>query len=327
MRFLFLKAILFGVISYPVIVFGQSLVAIHQPHDERQRDMKAENGLIISWFAGRVTDSEANQVDIFDENGRPVTSLNVLRPIEGARQVSIYDVSGQPNSVIAVAAVYDSKDQEVDPASALLLFDFSGRLLSAYALDLTHGIMRLAVDENSNVWTFTDNFFHDKAPPTAPAVVEYTPDGKIAKEPLPLGVLYSHGGRPEQSMENGRMAMGYDAGTVWIWLPGSTALVTISASDGDVKIVQTGLAKRDGYKEVPLDAGRDSSGNVIEVAREENGHGGYGLAYFAWSPSTELWSRFTLQECAGYRVIGRDNSGLVFGRFEADKMAICPSRK
>jgi len=109
------------------------------------------------------------------------------------------------------------------------------------------------------------------------------------------------------------MAMGYASGVVWFWLPGSTALVTISASDGNVTIVQTGLPKREKYREVPLEVTREPSGDIVESFREEGEHGETDLAYYSWSPSTGVWSRFSPGRCAGGWPIGTGNAGLVYG--------------
>jgi hypothetical protein len=325
MRSVIIKAVLLGTITTTVLLLGQVTI----PHDKRTRGLKAENGLIITWLAGGITDADANQVDIFDDNGILVTSLNVLRPVEGARQAFIYDVSGRPGSLIAVAAVYESKEKEFSPAAALLIFDTRGRLLSAHALDPTNLVVRLVVDENSNIWTLTHNFIDNKTPPTAPIVVEYTSDGKIVRELLALSDLFSQGGQPKQSLANGIITMGYEAGVVWIWLPGSTALVTISASGGNVKIVQTGLAKSDTYKEVPLDITRDSTGDIIEFAREESKGAGYNVSYFAWSSSTGQWSRFTPGECEGARILGTGDGGLIFALWgpNSHKKVICSYRR
>jgi hypothetical protein len=93
--------------------------------------LKAENSMVISWD-GVSSDPNENQITISDTQGHPLTTLNVLRPVQDARRVSIYDVSAQGN-LIAVAGVYENKEgnHQVHPVASLLLFDFSGRLLSA----------------------------------------------------------------------------------------------------------------------------------------------------------------------------------------------------
>lgn len=81
--------------------------------------------------------------------------LNVLRPFEDARAVGIYDVSAHGNT-IAVAAVFESSagNKRIRPAPALMLFNFQGQFLSAFALK--DAILRLAFDEGSNIWALSD---------------------------------------------------------------------------------------------------------------------------------------------------------------------------
>src|SRR5438128_611982 len=105
--------------------------------------IKCENGLIVSWIVNS-TDASSTQITIYDNQGHRLAAFNVLHFIEEATGVSIYDVSVQPKRMIAVAATY-SKGPSTSPASALLYFDFSGNLLSVFALDAQHEIMRLAV--------------------------------------------------------------------------------------------------------------------------------------------------------------------------------------
>ena len=77
------------------------------------------------------------------------------------------------------------------PAASLVLFDFKGRLLSAYALSPARQIRKLVVDERSDAWMLTENFVYPDSP-NVPMVVEYTAAGTVARELLPqnmLGVL------------------------------------------------------------------------------------------------------------------------------------------
>ncbi|MGC2477723.1 MAG: hypothetical protein WA485_25520 [Candidatus Sulfotelmatobacter sp.] len=282
---------------------------------------KAENGLIISWVdipisvASNEKDNvEAGQVDIYHENGQLITSFNVLRPVDGARAVSIYDVSAQPGGPIAVAAVYVSEkgDRNVPPpAASLVLFDFKGRLLSAYALSPARQIRKLVVDERSNVWTLTENFVYPDSP-NVPMVVEYTAAGTVARELLPHNMLQSQGSPTMESLMTGMITMGSDSGVVWFWLPGSTDLVMISESDGSVTHVKTELPKRESYIVVPLDVARESSGEVVGVFREEREDGKSNVAYYAWSPLTRIWSSFNPGPCEGERLLGISNTGEIY---------------
>ena len=322
------RAFLILIVSTTVLR-AQSIGTIKHADGKQPRTTKAENGLIISWVdvpadVSAEGNAGAGQVGIFDEHGQPIASFNVLRPVEGARAVGIYDVSAWPGGAIAVAAVYASEegDRLVPPAASLLLFDFSGRLLSAYALGPVREIRKLAVDESSNIWTLTENF--DEGDPLAvPMVVEYSAEGAFIREELPRSVLWSHGVPPKEGMYSGRITMGCDAGIIWIWLPGSTDLVTISTSDGKASIVQTGLPKREKYKEDPVDVAREPSGNVVGVFREDGDNGKSELAYYAWSPSTKVWSRFKPGPCDGKRLLGVGNAEQIYYGFGDREGDIC----
>jgi hypothetical protein len=321
------------VIVSATIIHAQSIGTLKHADSKLPRTTKAENGLIISWTdvsaevdVSALGDAEAaqvGQVNIFDEHGQPTTSFNVLRPVEGAGSVSIWDVSARPGGPIAVAAVYTSKEGDrIIPAASLMLFDSNGRLQSAYALSDFREIRKLAVDESSNIWTLTQNF-HEGDPSAVPMVVEYSAEGAVVREELPRSLLWSQGIPPTEGMYSGRITMGSDAGVVWIWLPGSTDLVTISGNDGNATIVQTGLPKREKYKEDPLDIAREPSRNVVGVFREDGDGGQSELAYYAWSPSTKVWSRFKPGPCDGERLLGIGNAGQIYEGFGDREADIC----
>jgi hypothetical protein len=312
------------------MLHAQSNGTIKHADGKPIRQTKAENGLIISWVVvsagvdvSTLSDAEGaqvGQVDIFDERGQPTTSFNVLRPVEGARSVSIEDVSARPGGPIAVAALYTSKEDDI--ASSLMLYDAHGTLQSAFALPPIRSIRKLAVDESSNIWTLTDNF--DEAdPPVVPMVVEYSGKGAVLREELPRSALWSRGIPPKEGMYSGRIAMGSDTGVVWIWLPGSTDLVVISAKDGTVTTVQTALPKREKYREDPLDIALDPSGNLVGVFREDGDDGESELAYYAWSPIAKVWSRFKPGPCDGERLLGVGKGGQIYHGFGDREGDIC----
>ncbi len=65
----------------------------------------------------------------------------------------------RPGGLVAVGPSYLSKlgARSVRPASALLLFNLEGKLLSFFALEPWRDIERLELDDESNVWTLTSN--------------------------------------------------------------------------------------------------------------------------------------------------------------------------
>jgi hypothetical protein len=205
------------------------------------RQLKFENTLIISWLMVSSDDPNAKQVEIFDEFGRSLTKLDVLRLMPEAMRVSIYDVSARPGDVIAVAAVYRSKETDGRVRPTLLTFDFGGRLLSAIALASSRQIAQLEVDDQSNIWTLTDHVDDGDDPSTLPMVVEYNSHGVEIRKVLTRVMFPLHARRIQESVSTGTVSMGHYSNTLWFWLPGSTDLVTVSTGDGGAVIAKTGL--------------------------------------------------------------------------------------
>jgi hypothetical protein len=284
--------------------------------------MKSENGLIISWQVGS-KDSTAEQVRIFDRQGHPITSLNVLRLVPDAQRVSIYDVSARQGRAIAVSAVYTNKEgnRRVRPAAALLLFDLNGRLLSFFSLAPSREILRLAVDEDSNVWTLAAHA-DDKDPATMPMVVEYTVDGGIAKELLTRNAFPFDAAEIRESAAIGRSSMGYEGGSLWFWLPGSTDLVTIHP-EGATSTMKTGMPRGvEGQYEIPVSVFRETSGNVVAEFREGHDTAKLGFAYYTWSPSNS-WTRFKPGICDGDWLIGVSDKEQVYVGQGPNRNNIC----
>ncbi len=286
--------------------------------------VKAENGFIIAWSA--LSGANENQIDVFEDSGRPVTSINVLHLVPEARVVGIFDVSVRPG-MVAIAASYASKegDKNVHPAFSLLIFNFSGQLVSAFVLEPSRQIFRLAIDEGSNIWTLTTNSV-GKDPSTVPMIVEYAPTGTVLKELLPRSSFPLHARLIRETPSTGRTAMGYDSGYIWFWLPGSTDLVTVSVSDGKSSMTKTQLPTRANHTEVPLAVARESSGDIVAEFRED-GDRGSNLAYYKWSPSTNYWSLFKPGACDGEWLIGAGVDAQMYLRREGDRANICSFSK
>jgi hypothetical protein len=297
-------------------------------HDQPpNRTLKSENGLVI-WWTVASSDANANQIEISDDQGHAVAALRVLRHVREARRVSIYDVSAREN-LIAIAAVYQSKegDRQVRPAASLLLFSFEGQLLSAFALDPSHVIRRLVLDDHANIWTLTDHADSNVNPATVPMVVEYTREGAVSRQLLTRNMFPFHASDTRESTAIGAPVMGYDSGVVWFWLPGSTDFVTISTSDGKATMMKTELPKKTGRKEVPLGIARESSGNVVLQVREDDDQRrpevSSEVAYYRWSPSTQSWSQFRPGTCESGRLIGVSDKGQVYLHNRAGQPSYC----
>jgi hypothetical protein len=331
-----------------ICLHAQFIGTVGQSFKQPPRIMKPENGMVISWMSGIVADSKVNQVDIFDEQGHRLAGLNVLRPVEEATCVSIYDVSARRGSIIAVAAVFASmkppssarrfsssqpgpsfpelskgSDGSLRMASSLMTFDFSGRLLSAFVLEPPQDIRKLEVDENANIWTLTDND-GDNAPATVPLIVEYSAGGTVISKLLTRNQFPFHAHQLKESLSVGRISMGYDSGILWVWLPGSTDLISVSTADGTSSVLKTQMPKRANYTEFPLSKFiREPSGDLIAEFREDSPKGDHDLAYFRWSSSQKSWSQFKPGMCDGQRLEGISGDKQIYLRYATDHTDIC----
>jgi hypothetical protein len=290
-------------------------------HELRSRRWKVENGLMVSWFAqsfAQPRDTAKSEVEIFDEQGRSLAKIPVLQRIQEASSVAIYDVSVRPNQMIAVSAVCTRRAGE-RPADALLVFDFNGQLLSAFALAPSREVFRIELDDKSNIWTITTHS-DGKNPSGIPMVVEYDTRGNILRELLTRSMFPLHAEIMKEARTIGRVSSGYDSGVFWFWLPGSTELVTIRTDDGDVSITKTGLPQG---KVVPMRMVREASGTVVAEVQDYQNDGTFHRAYDVWSPAVNSWSPFNPSECGVHRLIGGYQGRLIYIR--PDGSDICTS--
>ena len=115
----------------------------------------------------------------------------------------------------------------------------------------------------------------------------------------------------KEGSTSGPVSSGYDSGLFWFWLPGATVLVTIQTDDGKISMTQTGLPQG---KVVPLRMVRETSGTIVAEVRDYQNDGTVHKAYDVWSPSINSWSPFNPSECKVHRLIGVDQSRLIFMR-------------
>jgi hypothetical protein len=241
--------------------------------------------------------------------------------------VGIYDVSARSGQMIAVAAVFaKAGNRHLRPVPTLLLFDFNGRLSSAFALEPSRQIHRLALDEKSNVWTITDHS-DNRDPSTVPMVVEYTSAGVVSKELLTRDKFPLHARETLEDILIGRAFMGYDSRGLWFWLPGSTELVTVSPDDGRSTILKTQLPTTKGRNSlVPLHFARESSGKIAAQFRGDWPLRESEVANYLFSASTG-WSRLESSSCDGGMLLGASEKGLLYLQHEkdSDRVTVCVS--
>jgi hypothetical protein len=270
---------------------------------------KAENGLVISWHF-KSEHPTLSQITIYDTRGRQLTHLRLLSIVPEAASAYVYDVSARPAGIIAVAAVYASKAdaKKVRPASALLIFDFDGRLLSFFSLAPSRDIERLEVDEESNIWTLTSIADEDTNPANSFMIVEYTANGDVTKQLLSRNLFPLHAESLRGNSQIGFAAIGYDSMGLWFWLPGSTDFVSVPRDGGSPSLMKTGLPEKDSAG--PANIVRTKSGELVAQFRGDIERGPH--LYYAWSPSTKLWTRFKPGGCDGAWLIGTDENRQVY---------------
>jgi hypothetical protein len=311
---------------FVVLVVGYSYAQHNGAIEHLSRNaIKIDNGFIIAWVAGTHDERNTDDVRIFDEGGRDVAKLNVLQAAPGASAVGIEDASVR-HGLIAIAAIYVKREgnRAIAGEHSLLLFDFRGRLTSAFRLEDWQDISNLEIDDQSNIWTLTQGSA-GKNPSTVPMLLEYSPSGAILKQLLPRDLFPLHATNVTSTPSNGMATMGYDSGIVWFWLPGSTDFVSISASDGESKMMKTQLPIKTHYTEVPLTIARESgpSNTIVGEFREDGANGESNLAYYRWSPSAVAWAPFEPGACAGDRLIGVSDSRQLYFDYKGDSADIC----
>ncbi len=304
-----------------VVTFGGVLGSVAganaTPHYQR---WKIDNGLLVGWLLTSNQKTDA-QVEIFDDAERSIAKVRLLQLVPEATSVVIDDVTALRGRMIAVGATYVRRQGE-QPVATLLIFDFSGKLLSAFVLTPSHEIRSIELDANLNIWTVTRGS-DGKNPSSVSMVVEYDAKGNVLREPLPRAMFPLHAEFISEGPDIGSASSGYDSGIFWFWLPGSTALVTVRTDDGTASISKTGLPM--GNHVVPIRIVRDSSGGLVGQFQERQSDGNFHWIYDSWSPAGSVWSPFDPSECPAHWLIGLDQGELIFLRSHGDGFCNCPN--
>src|ERR1700722_497110 len=294
----------------------------NRPMDEW---VKAENGLILIWDRANAKSAEASMIKIFDNQGQPLVSFEILGLVPGATISAAHDVSAVRDKIVAVSATYVNGQNGV-PAAVLLIFDFKGKLISATALDPSREISYLAVDDDSKVWTVPFSA-GGKDLKDVPMVVEYDSQGNVAREVLTRNLFPAHATNIKQNSLDGAVAVGCVSDVFWVWLPSSTDLVEIRTKDGVVtKRTTTGLPSAESGSVVPLSVAREASGAIIAQVRipaKESG-GKSTLAEYKWSPASGSWTEINPVPCNGARLIGIHGTEQTYLRND-NSSALCTS--
>jgi hypothetical protein len=300
------EAIMTRLIAATVLVCSFGLATPNGLVAVPDRDcMRIEGPLVISWDI-QSTDKLAPQIEIYDETARSVAKVNVLRYVPEATLVHIADVSTLPQELIAVSAIF-SRGKGIQPAASLLYLDWQGNLLSAVALAPSREALRLAVDDQGNVWTLTTH--SDGLPPAqAPMVVKYDRKGREVRTVLNRAEFPSDAELTVEDPTVGIVGFGFSSGHVWMWLPSATELVTIQTATGTVDSrTRTGL---------PSGSSRrvfwQSPGTVVaEVVTTKDSV--RSPALYRWSTQQPTWRAVVGSDCPKHpRLVGVANDRVVF---------------
>lgn len=281
--------------------------------------IKIEEGRFC-WWRVNTSDPASPQVKIFERDGSLLAALNILETVPEAKSVSIYDVAVRGNSLIAVAAMY-SKDQGSQPAGALLYFDFSAKLLSFVALHPSRSILKLAIDESLNVWTLTTSS-GGKEPSEVPMLVQYDARGRVVGNFLTRAMFPMHAEDVQESPATGFAAFGYQTGTLWFWLPGSTELVTFKARTGETSRASTGLPGSG--ETAPRSLYRQPSGALVaEVVQPRQGEPRFIMTRYLWSPDGRQWTPSAPAACPQGALVGVSDNELFLANVSERSTEIC----
>lgn len=262
---------------------GDQLGTFSLPRMTRYR---VEGNLLLNWKA--IQSSSTDEIQIYDLSGKLLTHFGVLGLVPEAKRVGIHDVSARRGKMVAVSAEYVKPSGGVQ--SSLLLFGFDGKLHSAFALAPMREIALLALDDNLNIWTLTLGA-GGQSPSVVPMIVEYDSSGREVRKLLTRDTFLMHAQLVRSTPTTGHPSMGYDSGTIWFWLPGTTDLVTVNADTGEVTRTTTGIPNLpDGV--VPSTVFRLSANQYVLSTRTHNVPPSVDKSDMleSWSPESRTWS-------------------------------------
>lgn len=243
---------------------------------------RVDRGLILTWKANH-SDSK-DEIRAYDMQGRLLAHFGVLGLVPEAKTVSVWDVAAKPGEFIAVAAVY-AKPNAVQ--NELLLFDFNGKLMSAFVLAPSRGIARLAIDDNLNIWTLTESS-GDQSPDAVPMVVEYNSSGKEIRDILKRSEFPPYQQIIRVSAKGGHPNLGVDGNTLWFWLPESKDLVTVNTETAEVSRMNIGgPALESGV--YPSTLYRLSDASYVSTTLNRNSGSGPSAPAYTWSQQSRQW--------------------------------------
>ena len=303
-----MKIVLFLLLFLPFSSPGQQMGTFQFRPGMRRH---ASNGLIASWKGNQT--SSKDEIQIYDFKSNILAHFGVLQLVPDAKTASVWDVAVKPGGPIAVGVVY-AKPGGVQ--NALLLFGLDGKLQKVFALAPSRGIQLLEFDDYSNIWTLTSSS-GDKPPAQVPLLVEYDLAGREIRKLFTRDAFPIHATLTKASHESGYASMGFAAGTLWVWLPGSTDLITVKTLSGEASRVTTGLPDLP-PQVYPSTVSRVSDDSYLLAALDQSGAPGVSVEpqFFTWSMQSKQWTAANPSgECQDEKLIlgAYENKPLLLG--------------
>lgn len=184
-------------------------------------------------------------------------------------------------------------------------------------------LAKLAVDEQSNVWTLTEGTTGKDAS-TVPLLVEYDSTGTVVQELLKRSQFPADADIVHTDI--GMVGFGYVNGAIWFWTPASQDFVTVDVRNGSFTKVHTGMPNQF-PAEAPMGTFRDGDSLVSLILGAPKPHSPGTWGIFRWSP-TQGWSRIQPVECQEQKLLLGDlenGRGIFASRDQDREMDLCMS--
>jgi len=201
--------------------------------------VKVENHFVISYKL-KSTDQSEPQIQIFEQNGAAVVSINPLAAVPQAVESAVWDVSIGSSGLVAVTVDFPSRPS-FPPIGALLIYSRNGTLEKALRYT-GYQIIGVEVDSQDHIWALNGGANVSGDPGTFPVLVEYDQGGNILRTAFTFSefpqdaVFVKEGPR-----EGGAFSFGLTTDKVWFWLPQSRMFGVVNIDGTHPTVVYTGL--------------------------------------------------------------------------------------
>jgi hypothetical protein len=144
-------------------------------------------------------------------------------------------------------------------------------------------------------------------------VVGYRPSGEVFRNVFKRSEFPLHASLTQENPETGAPGFGHMSNGIWLWLSGSTDLITFRPDGSSIKRLTTALPRRSSHEE-PIRVLLTDGGRLIaQVMGRQNNVGPGHLDFFSWSESTAQWQPF-YPSCGECILVGNDGDLVIFAK-------------